>query len=166
MCTQLDYLGFSEREKKRILLEWIDFLRANTKALKALYLPSRVPQKLFDAACCQENLETLTCKWGAYKDLSAIKNLKNLKYLYLGSCPSVADITPLCSQSDLVVLHIENFQKTEDYSPLAALQNLEQLIIGGSVWGRIYMTDLKFYGICQICVPSGAMAHTVEKIHT
>ena len=63
-CTQLDYL-YSERDAKRILNEWIDFLRTNTKTFKALHFNTRVSQKLFDAACCQENLEELRFKWVA-----------------------------------------------------------------------------------------------------
>jgi hypothetical protein len=68
-----------------ILAEWFDFLRSNRKTFRALHFASRVPQNLFDAACCQDDLEELRFKWGAYSDLSAIKNLKNLKILYIGS---------------------------------------------------------------------------------
>ncbi|MGF7143853.1 hypothetical protein HNQ56_002283 [Anaerotaenia torta] len=42
-CTQLDHYGYSEREKKRVLSEWIDFLRTNTKAFTALHFNSLVP---------------------------------------------------------------------------------------------------------------------------
>ena len=80
-CTQLDY-PYSERDKKRILNEWIDFLRTNTKALKALHFNSRVPQALFDAACCQENLEELRFKWGAY--LAKLGDVEGKKILDLG----------------------------------------------------------------------------------
>lgn len=85
VCTQLNHLGYSERDKKRILAEWLDFLQKNTKSFKALHFNSRVPQALFNAACYQEDLEELRLKWGAYTDLSALKNLKKLKYLYIGS---------------------------------------------------------------------------------
>ncbi len=77
-CTQLDSLGYSAHEQRRILTEWIDFLGNNTAAFTALHFNSRVPQALFNAACCQKNLEELRLKWGAYADLSALKTLKSL----------------------------------------------------------------------------------------
>lgn len=142
-CTQLDY-PYSERDKKRILNEWIDFLRTNTKALKALHFNSRVPQALFDAACCQENLEELRFKWGAYSDLSALDNLKNLKFLYIGSGAGVREITCLGKLQGLIVLYIENFKRIEDYSPIVALDKLEQLVISGPILGYTPIKDLEF----------------------
>ncbi len=142
-CTQLDYI-YSEREKKRILVEWIDFLSTNTKAFKSLHFNSRVPQKLFDAACCQEDLEELRFKWGAYKDLSKLKKLDKLKYLYIGSGASVQDITCLGSLDNLIVLQVENFKKIEDYTPLISLNKLEQLVISGPILGNTPIKDLDF----------------------
>ncbi|ROR29222.1 hypothetical protein EDD66_103158 [Mobilisporobacter senegalensis] len=142
-CTQLDY-HYSERDKKRILAEWIDFFRTYTKALKALHFNSRVPQKLFDAACCQENLEELRFKWGAYSDLSALEDLTKLKFLYIGSGVGVRDITSLGKLKNLIVLYIENFKDIEDYSPLTALDQLEQLVISGPILGNTPIKDLEF----------------------
>jgi len=143
-CTQLDYLFLTEREKKRILNEWIDFFKTNTKALKALNFCSRVPQALFDAACSQENLEELYLKWGTYKDLSPLRLLPKLKFLHVGSGAGVESLAPLDELKSLVVLSIENFKKIEDYSPLSDLDNLEQLYIHSSILVRIYMNDLEF----------------------
>ena len=153
-CTQLNpkiyeelmpgTKGYSERDMKRVLAEWLDFLRTNTKALKALHFNSRVPQRLFDAACCQENLQELRFKWGAYSDLSALQNLKKLKYLYLGTGARVEDIAVLGKLKNLIVLCAENFKRIEDYSPLASLDKLEQLVIRASIYGSISMKDLEF----------------------
>lgn len=143
-CTQLDYLGYSEREKKRILAEWIDFLWSNRKLFRALHFVSRVPQTLFEAACCQENLEELRFKWGAYTDLSALGNLKKLKFLYIGSGASIHDLAPLTNMEHLVVLYVENFKRIEDYTPLMALHNLEQLVISGPILGNTPIKDLEF----------------------
>ena len=150
-CTQLcsaalfkDQKVYSVREQKRILNEWVEFLCTNTKTFKALHFSSHVPQKLFDAACCQENLEELRFKWGNYKNLSALENLKKLKFLYLGSCPSVQNISPLLKLSNLTVLFIENFKRIEDYSPLAALSQLEQLVICGPILGNTPIKDYEF----------------------
>lgn len=142
-CTQLDY-HYSERDKKRILSEWIDFFRTNTKELKALHFNSRVPQTLFDAACCQENLEELRFKWGAYSDLSALEKLSKLKFLYIGSGAGVRDITSLGKLKNLIVLYVENFKRVDDYSPLKDLDQLEQLVISGPILGNTSIKDLEF----------------------
>lgn len=153
-CTQLNgeevkviypnAKGYSEREKKRILAEWIEFLQTNTKAFTALHFNSRVPQKLFDAACCQENLEELRFKWGAYSDLTAIKRLKRLKFLYIGSGASVKELGELTALKNLIVLYLENFKRIDDYSPLTALDKLEQLVISGPILGSTPIKDLEF----------------------
>lgn len=143
-CTQLDYQGYSKSEQKRILNEWIEFLQTNTKLFRALHFNSHVPQELFNAACCQENLEELRFKWGSYSDLSALENLPKLKFLYLGSASSIRDITPLGNMKNLIVLYIENFKKIEDYSPLTKLDKLEQLIISGPTLGKTPIKDLGF----------------------
>jgi len=150
-CTQLDshhaYLGHSKSDLKRILKEWLNFFRSNTKQIKALHFNTRVSQELFDAACCQENLEELRFKWGGYSDLSSLKNLCQLKFLYIGQGSSVQDITILGEMKNLAVLHIEAFKKIEDFSPLASLDNLEQLVIVGPTLGRTPVSDLEFLRI-------------------
>ena len=153
-CTQLngeadkmifsDIKTYSEQAKKRILAEWLDFLQTNTPALKAIHFRSHVPQRLFNAACCQENLEELYFKWGNYTDLSALANLKKLKYLYIGSGSSIQDISTLGRIKTLIVLQVVNFKRIEDYSPLTALDNLEQLVISGPTLGKTPLKDVDF----------------------
>lgn len=153
-CTQLkgeeektlfpDVKSYSQSDKKRILKEWIDFLCTETKAIKKLHFNSKVPQSLFNAACCQEELEELRFKWGTYSDLSPIENLKNLKFLYIGPGSSVSDITSLGKMKNLIVLHMEGFKKIEDYSSLKSLEALEQLVIWGPVLGFTPIKDLEF----------------------
>ena len=136
--------GYSNRDKKRILDEWIDFLRSNTKELKAIHFCSHVPQRLFDAACCQKNLEELYCKWGTYKNLSALENLKELKYLSIRGAAGFLDISTLGKLKTLIVLCVENFKSVEDYSFLATLDKLEQLVISGPILGTVPIKDLDF----------------------
>lgn len=153
-CTQLngkeeqalfpDLVSFSEKDKKRILNEWISFLQCSPEALTGLHFTTKVPQALLDAACFQNDLEELRIKWGSYSDLSALRNLKKLKYLYIGPGAGVRDISVLGDLSQLTVLHLEGFQKIEDYSPLARLQSLEQLVITGPILGSSPMRDLEF----------------------
>jgi len=147
-CTQLDshhaYIGRSKSDLKQILREWVEFLTSNTTAIKALHFNTRVPQELFDAACCQKNLEELRFKWGGYSDLSALGKLSKLKFLYIGQGASVQDITVLGRMKNLVVLDIIGFKKIDDYSTLAALSSLEQLVITGPTLGRTPMKNLEF----------------------
>lgn len=147
-CTQLDshydYLGYSKSDLKRIQREWVSFFTSNTSKIKSLHFNSRVPQELFDASCCQENLEELRFKWGSYSNLSSLRNLCNLKFLYIGQGSSIQDISILGKINSLVVLHIEGFKKIEDFSPLAILDNLEQLVIIGPMLGRSPVKDLEF----------------------
>lgn len=164
-CTQLDY-RYSEREKKRVLDEWIDFLKTNTKSFKALHFNSRVPQTLFDAACCQENLEELRLKWGAYSDLSALESLKKLKFLYIGSGACVRDITSLGKLKNLIVLYVENFKRIEDYSPLTTLDKLEQFVISGPTLGNTPIKDLEFIREMQSLVSIWIPNTTIRRKYT
>lgn len=153
-CTQLSFKDhndwdkgfYSEKEKKQIFNEWIEFLTYNPDSnLEAIHFNSAVPQKLFEAACCQKNLKELRLKWGRYDDLTPLKKLEKLQYLFLGGRGSgVSDISVLGELKNLVVLHIEYFKKIEDYSILANLTSLEQLDITGTVSSCTPIKDLEF----------------------
>jgi hypothetical protein len=144
VCTQIDHKGYSERAKKRILQEWVEFLKSHPHAFKSLHFNSRVPQSLFDAACCQLELAELRFKWGPYHDLSSLEKLSKLKHLYVGSGANVEDISVLGKMNSLVSLHLENFQRIEDYIPLSSLHYLEQLVICGPNLGTTPVKDLEF----------------------
>ncbi len=155
-CTQLPgkeleqfYAGsrkcYTKKEQKAVLKEWVDFLSSKTDILEAIHFNSYVPQELFDAACCQENLTELRVKWGGIKDLSGLKKLRKLRYLCLGSCRGLADLSPIAELKDLVVMDFAGKQSFTDYSALAGLKNLEQLIIDGPfAGGYTVVDDLEF----------------------
>ena len=103
-CTQLDE-SYSAKDKKRIWMEWCDFLVNNPDTFTELMFCTRMPQDLFDAVCAQRRLKRLHIKWGVYPDISKLENL--------------------------VALSIENFQKINDYTPLANLKHLESLALEG-----------------------------------
>jgi len=140
-------IKLTEKQEKRMVQEWVDFLSTNTKTLKGLHFNSCVPQMLFDATCCQENLEELRCKWGSFSDLSALEKLKNLKFFYHdGFRSKIRDISVLGKLENLIVLHLTGFNKIEDFTPLANLKNLQQLIIigtGESKGRRARLQDLE-----------------------
>ena len=120
--------GYTIPEQKRILAEWVDFLRTETKALKGVHFRTSLPQVLLEAVCCQENLETLQIKWGPFSDWSCLENLKNLKYFSSdGFRAKVNDISPIGKLSELIVLSLGSYKKFTDLTPLANLKKLEQL---------------------------------------
>ena len=76
-CTQLDE-GYSAKDKKRIWLEWCDFLVNNPDAFTELMFCTRMPQDLFDAVCAQRRLKKLHIKCGVYPDISKLESLQEL----------------------------------------------------------------------------------------
>ena len=98
-----------------------------------------MPQELFDAVCHQQNLRQLETKWGVYKDLPAIQNLKAMNLLYIGSGAGVESVRPIGNLSKLVGLYVENFQKVRDHSDLAQLSRLESLTICGDLMSPQYI---------------------------
>lgn len=142
-CTQLQG-RYSDSECRRIEKDWLHFLKHEPTVFTALHFNSHVPQRLFDAICCQKNLMELRTKWGNYGDLSGLANLDKLQYLYLGSCPKVQDLTPITQKQELIVLFLQNFNRVSDYSPLANLKKLEQLIISGPTLADTPIAGLDF----------------------
>ena len=144
-CTQLEE-SYSAKAKKRIWMEWCDFLVNNPDTFTELMFCTRMSQDLFDAVCAQRRLKRLHIKWGVYPDISKIANLTNLEYLHLGSGASVESIEPIAKLKNLVALSIENFQKINDYSPLTNLKNLESLSIEGDCFApkNIHVNSFDF----------------------
>ena len=129
-CTQLDE-NYSAKDKKRIWMEWCDFLVNNPDTFTELMFCTRMSQDLFDAVCAQRRLKKLHIKWGVYPDISKLENLQELEYLHIGSGRSVSSLEPISRLENLVALSIENFQKIDDYTPLAHLKHLESLALEG-----------------------------------
>lgn len=142
-CTQLAG-RYSDGESKRILRDWIVFLHDNPDEFQALHFNTKVPQALFDAACCQRELVELRCKWGSYRDLSGLWMPTKLRYLYLGSCPGATDLSPITGLPELAVLYLENFKGIRDFSILGHLTRLEQLVLSGPSLGNLTVDNLDF----------------------
>lgn len=137
-CTQLNQ-NYKPKDKKRILNQWIELLTDQPNSFTKLCFETRMPQKLFEAVCCQTNLVDLHIKWGAYTDLSSIENLKNIEFLYIGSGAGVESVRPLSSLSKLKALYLENFKKVKNFSSLQKLSQLESLSICGDGMGPQYI---------------------------
>jgi hypothetical protein len=142
-CTQLgDFLTpqfSSQKEKKRILNEWCEFLNNQKTNIREVNFGTRMPQVLFDAMCNQKELKIINIKWGAYTDLSALENLEKIEKIHIGSGASIASIDPISKLNTLKALSIENFQKISDYSAIGLLDSLESLNIEGDGMGPQYI---------------------------
>lgn len=131
-CTQLHGEQYkSEKVKKNILNEWIEFLTNNPFTFKKLHFHCRVTQELLEAICHQKALEYLHIFHGPYKDLSSLARLKALRYLSILSGGNVENIAPVVDLSNLVALKLWYFPKITNYSPLTKLSTLENLEIEG-----------------------------------
>jgi hypothetical protein len=104
VCTQLDLSSYQQR---KLVNEWCKLL-PTLNSLHYLWFNSRTNQAMFEAACEITSLEGLFIEWSGIKDLTPLTNMNKLKYLHIGSSPSVESIVPLSSLDQLVVLHIEN----------------------------------------------------------
>ena len=116
-----------EKKQRAYTREWVDYLERETLPVKEIHVCSAVNQKVFDALCCQENLESLRIKWLQAKQIDQIVKLKNLKKLFLERASSLSDIDPLAHLENLEVLILGETKKICDYSPLVALKKLKVL---------------------------------------
>jgi len=125
----------SEKEKKQAIKQWSERL-PELHDVRWLSLWSHVAPPVFEAVCQMTGLECLQIKWSNVRDISAIGNLRNMRYLYFGSSTKIESIEPLSALSNLHLLEIENFKLITDFSLLTRLNSLESLAVTGSMWAR------------------------------
>lgn len=126
-CTQTD-LGAAAQ--KRLVKAWCDYL-PTLAGVKFLWFRSRVTQELFDAACAMPNLEGLYIKWGGITSSLAIRALKHIRYLHIGSSPSLQPLEVLSELTHLRWLELENIRAASDLSFLEPLVELRGLSVTG-----------------------------------
>ena len=114
-----------EKKQRAYTQEWVEFLKRETMPIKEIHVCSAVNQKVFDALCCQESLESLRIKWLQGKQIDRIVKLKNLRKLFLERASSLSDIAPLTHLENLEVLILGETKRISDYSPLVALKKLK-----------------------------------------
>jgi hypothetical protein len=78
-----------------------------------------------------------------YPDLTPIKQLENLKYLYLCAGASAKNISPINALTKLEVLILETVG-VNDYSSLSKLYNLKQLGIHSGMDNLVKVGSLEF----------------------
>ncbi len=145
-CTQLGSKYKTQKQKKKVLLEWCEFLKEHPDTFTDLRFGTKMSQELFDALCHQRNLKRLEIKWGTYQDISAIQQLENIELLHIGSGASVEAIEPLSELKNIIALSVENFQKINNYECFSNLKSLESLSITGDGLSPRYIKieDIKF----------------------
>ncbi len=130
-----DFNLASEKDKKQAIRQWSEKL-PELHNVRWLSLWSHVTSPLFEALCRMPHLECLQIKWSNVRDISAIGNLRHLRYLYFGSSTRIESIESLAKLPSLRLLEIENFKLIADFSPLTGLTALESLAVTGSMWAR------------------------------
>ncbi len=116
-----------ERMQRRYTAEWVRFLQTKTLHVKEVHVCSSVNQKVFDALCRQNTIESLRVKRLTCKQIDAIVNLRSLKKLFIECGSSLADISPLAKLTGLEVLILGQTKNVHDYSAIAALKSLKVL---------------------------------------
>jgi hypothetical protein len=131
VCTQI--YGQTAYAQKKLVDAWCKALPGIDR-IRTLWFSSRVPQRLFDAACSIPGLEGLYVKWSGIKSLAALEQAQGLRYLHLGSSTGVESIEPLGRMTQLRWLNIESFKKIARLDPLSNLTMLDGLSVHGSTW--------------------------------
>lgn len=126
-CTQT---GLPKSRQDRLIDEWCNLLPK--LPIRTLVFSSKVPQRLFEAACAVPRLESLSVKWSAIASLDAISSATSLRSLFLGSSPGVACLDPLSSLAGLEHLFIENVADPVDLSFVKELGRLREFGLSAS----------------------------------
>lgn len=136
-CTQTD---LSRSRQERLVDEWCS--RLPTLPIKTLAFSSKVPQRLFEAACAVPQLEALSIKWSSIASLDAILNATKLRALFLGSSPSVTCLNPLSRLTGLEHLFIENVQQPVDISFIRELSRLHEFGLSAARGRKLQVLSL------------------------
>jgi hypothetical protein len=128
-CTQTNLPADQQR---RLVSQWCDEL-PKLHDVRWLWLNSRTPQPLFEAACKMPNLEGLWVKWTAAESITSLSQSRAIRYLHLGHCDRVDSFAPLAHLNDLQWLGLEHFPKIESIDSLARLISLVGLSVQGSM---------------------------------
>ncbi len=127
ICTQTD---LKPSEQKKLVKSWCDALPSMDK-VEYIWFSSRTTQELFDSVCEMKSLKGLYVKWSGIKSIDSIVNAKNLKYLHIGSSPSLSPLDPLNKLPNLEWLELENIRACSDLSFTKNLTSLKGLSIAG-----------------------------------
>jgi Leucine-rich repeat (LRR) protein len=126
-CTQTE---LTRARQEKLIDEWCH--RLPQLAIHTLVFSSKVPQRLFEAACTVPGLQALSIKWSSIASLEAVSQAASLRSLYLGSSPAVPSLAPLSRLLGLEHLFIENIQEPVDLCFVEALKALREFGLSGA----------------------------------
>jgi hypothetical protein len=133
LCVSTSQQGVPGHKQQALVAEWCEVL-PTLDEVRLLWISSKAPQALFDAACQMPKLEGLWIKWSSIKSIARIKELTSLKYLHLGSSAQLESIDPLGERRGLQWLGLENLAKIHRLDPLASMISLQGLSLEGGMW--------------------------------
>lgn len=117
-------------EQKKLVQRWCALL-PTLKDVRFLWFQSRVSPELFEAACQLPNLEGLYVKWSGIKNFRPIAQLGGtLRYLHMGSSPSLEPLDVLSELPLLEWLELENV-RAADLGFVSSLKSLRGLGLHG-----------------------------------
>lgn len=127
VCTQTE---LKPNEQKKLVNSWCEALPSLDK-VEYIWFSSRTTQELFDAVCEMKSLKGLYIKWSGIRSIDNIIKSKNIKYLHIGSSPSLAPLEPINQLPNLEWLELENIRACSDLSFTENLTKLKGLSIAG-----------------------------------
>jgi len=137
-CTQT---GLPARQQREIVTAWSQLLPTLSR-LRFLWMTSRVPQSLFEAACRVPHLEGLYIKWSGITDLAPLMTATGLRHLHLGPSARVNSIAPIGELTQLSWLGLELLSGVRYLDPIRRLVDLEGLSSEGSMGTTWRVTTL------------------------
>jgi hypothetical protein len=126
-CTQT---SLPQTAQRKLVKEWCNRLPTLSN-VKFLWLTSRATQDLFDSACRMPALTGLWIKWSGIKAIDSIVNLQTLKYLRIGSSPSLTGLNLLGQLPGLLWLELANIREMQDLGFLEGLRTLKGMALEG-----------------------------------
>ena len=135
ICVACTQTGLPASKQASLVREWCNVL-PTLHHVRTLWLTTRVPQVLFDAACRMPNLEGLWIKWSGLTNINAIQGLPKLRYFHLGSSTGLRSIQPVAELPQLKWLGLENLRRSRTIEPVGALAQLAGLTLQGSMWSN------------------------------
>ena len=128
-CTQTT---LPPLRRRKIVAEWCELFPTLTN-VRLLWLSSKVPQALFEAACRVPNLEGLYVKWSGISDLAPLAGARKVRWFHLGQTAQLGSIEPLATMSQLRWLGLELLSRVHELDPVGSLVDLEGLSLEGSI---------------------------------
>ena len=137
-CTQTN---LPKTKQDKLVDEWCSLLP--TLPVKVLMFSSKVPQRLFNAACHVPKIEALSIKWSSCTNIDALADAASLGSLFLGSSPSVERLDVLAKLGSMKHLFIENVSSPVDISFARSMGGLKEFGLSASRGKRISVQSLE-----------------------